>query len=161
MRTCLRTGLLIALLLPVSSRQAQPQNVALAVERDSVLSVVENFLTSWAAGDSATALALVHPGAQLTATIIEDDEPVTSVEPVAESVRRAAEPRGQAWDMRLLDPDIQVSGPLASVWSDYRLSGSLLSDHGRTRSSWCGLLKGGGSPQWVLTPSPTRTGQNP
>lgn len=72
------------------------------------------------AKDADAMQALMHPDARLVTTSVRDGAPVASVVPVERWIQGVRSSTREL-DERIHDTEVDVSGPLASVWTRYDL----------------------------------------
>ena len=105
--------LLVALALPASARESDPQS-------KEVLATVERLLDAWREADVGKASAVLHP--QFREVTLHENAGQWQLASVSRerllSVLGGIHPGD--WDDRLLTPQVLVDGPIATVWSRYR-----------------------------------------
>ncbi len=105
--------LLVALALPASARESDPQS-------KEVLATVERLLDAWREADVGKASAVLHP--QFREVTLHENAGQWQFASVSRerllSVLGGIHPGD--WDDRLLTPQVLVDGPIATVWSRYR-----------------------------------------
>jgi len=82
--------------------------------------VVAELFRLMKAKDAAAMQGLMHPEARLVTTAVRDGAPVASVVPVERWIQGVGSSTREL-DERIHDTRVDVSGPLASVWTRYDL----------------------------------------
>jgi hypothetical protein len=92
---------------------------AAADDKASAIKVVGDFFTAMKARDSAALRALVEPGAALYSAADKDGQPQIHRDSFDEFIAAVAAAQGDAWDERIVNPEVRTDGGLASVWTEY------------------------------------------
>jgi hypothetical protein len=108
-----------------ASRQAaSPQTASVqaaqAVE-EQVIAVVSRLFDGMRARDGELLKSLFHPDARMTGTGIRDGSYRVSMNPPDRWIEAVSTSTGAGIDERFYNPKVEVSGPLASVWTEYDL----------------------------------------
>jgi hypothetical protein len=114
-----RPALLLAaaVLLPLAS----PRSGSAQTAEDEVLRVVSQLFEGMRTRDADLLTSLFHPDARMTSTGLRDGSYQVTVDPPTGWIESIASYMGGVIDERFYDPQVDVSGPLASVWTEYDL----------------------------------------
>jgi hypothetical protein len=111
----MKLGATLSLLLVAFARQPC---VAQTPERD-VLAVVQRMFDGMRRGDSAMVRSTFDSTVQFLSVGDTNRVPTVATESVNRFITAVGKPHAQVWDERIWDPDINVDGALASVWTKY------------------------------------------
>lgn len=118
------------LLIPALAAAALAQPAAAQSPEDDVLAVVQRLFDGMRAADTTMMRSTFHPEIRLVTTGERDGQPVAALVPVEQWLERVAGAQS-VLDERIHDPEVRVSGGLATVWTFYTL-------HVGDRLSHCG-----------------------
>jgi hypothetical protein len=125
----LLAALLIAAASPARAQQPPPP----AAEERAVLAVVQRFFDTMRVRDTAGMRRLFDPGARLVGVRTRPSgEAVMQVLTVSDFVAFVGRDARARWTERAWDPEVRVSGTLATVWAEYDF-------HFGTQFSHCGV----------------------
>lgn len=93
---------------------------AQAPEED-VLAVVTSLFDGMRTGDADLLTSLFHPDALMTGTGLRDGSYRVTMNPPTGWIESISSRTGPVLDERIYNPIVEVSGPLASVWTEYDL----------------------------------------
>lgn len=110
---------------------AAGQSAAAQSPETAVLEVVNRLFDGMRGADTTMMRSTFHPDVRLITTATRDGEPVASIVPVSDWLAGVAGAE-QVLDEQLYDPEVRVSGNLATVWTYYTL-------HMGDRFSHCGF----------------------
>lgn len=118
--------LAVAVALPL---RAEAQAADPAAE---VRAVVQRLFDGMRAGDSAAVRSVFHPEARLGSAVLR--EGALAFRPTSPDgfVRAVGAPKEAIWDERVSNLRVEVDGPLATAWMDYRF-------YAGERFSHCGV----------------------
>lgn len=122
----LTTLALLAGVAPSSSVSAQspqpaPPTESVQSAEGEVLAVVARMFDGMRAKDGALLRSLFHPDALMTGTGMRDGSYRVTMNPPDGWIESISSFTGGEIDERIYDPQVLVSGPLASVWTEYDL----------------------------------------
>jgi hypothetical protein len=92
-----------------------------SAEEAQVIAVVQQLFDGMRNGDSELMRSLFHPDARMTGTGIREGSYRASMNPPDGWIESVASYSGPPIDERFYDPTVEISGPLASVWTEYDL----------------------------------------
>jgi hypothetical protein len=98
-----------------------PGSVTAQTAEDEVLAVVTNLFDGMRTGDADLLESLFHPDALMTGTGVRDGSYRVTMNPPTGWIESVSSRTGAVLDERIYDPKVQVSGPLAAVWTEYDL----------------------------------------
>ena len=96
-------------------------DAAAQTAEDEVISVVSQLFEGMRTRDAELLKSLFHPDALMTGTGIRDGVYRVSMNPPDGWIESISSFTGDEIDERFYDPVVHVSGPLASVWTEYDL----------------------------------------
>jgi hypothetical protein len=122
MKVALRSALVVLMLSGTVGRAQQ------ATADRAPLEAVERFLAALKTRDTSALRAVLHPSMRLmTATAANGGNAMAlSGDDFVRAVGRAT---GDAWNQRLLAPEVHADSALATVWSMYRFDRGAVFDH--------------------------------
>jgi len=88
---------------------------------EEVLAVVTHLFEGMRTGDAALLTSLFHPDAVMTGTGMRDGGYSITMNPPDGWIESISSYTGGEIDERVYDPKVEISGPLASVWTEYDL----------------------------------------
>jgi len=100
---------------------ASPGAAAAQTAEDEVLTVVSQLFEGMRTRDADLLTSLFHPDARMTGTGLRDGSYQVTVDPPTGWIESIASYTGGVIDERFYDPQVDVSGPLAAVWTEYDL----------------------------------------
>jgi hypothetical protein len=109
--------LFFAALLPGTS----PHHVAAQTAEEEVVAVIANLFEGMRTRDADLLKSLFHPDALMTGTGIREGSYRVTMNPPDGWIESISTSTGGEIDERFYDPKVEVSGPLASVWTEYDL----------------------------------------
>jgi hypothetical protein len=112
--------MLLAILLPAPSPWGLTAQTADEVKIE-VLAVVTNLFEGMRTRDAELLKSLFHPDALMTGTGIRDGSYRVTLNPPDGWIESISSRTGAALDEHIYDPKVEVSGALASVWTEYDL----------------------------------------
>ncbi len=118
------------LLIPALIAAALASPAAAQSPEDDVLAVVQRLFDGMRAADTTMMRATFHPEIRLVTTGERDGQPVAAAVPVEQWLEGVAGAEA-VLDEQIHDPEVRVSGGLATVWTYYTL-------HVGDRFSHCG-----------------------
>ncbi|MGW8265612.1 MAG: nuclear transport factor 2 family protein [Longimicrobiales bacterium] len=98
-----------------------PHPTAAQTAEDEVLAVVSGLFEGMRAKDAETLKSLFHPDALMTGTGMRDGSYQVTMNPPDGWISSISSFTGGEIDERFYDPKVEISGPLASVWTEYDL----------------------------------------
>ena len=108
-------------------------------EHGAVLAAVKTMLDAWREADAEKLDGVLHTGFREVTLHLDDGKwnfaPVAR-EQLIETLRKIDK---GAWDDRLLDPHVQVDGPIAVVWSHYRFTVHFTEGGAAKAAAHCGV----------------------
>ena len=117
--TMKRITVLIA--LAVLAPGAMPHNSSAQTTEEEVLSVVSNMFEGMRTGKADLLKSLFHADALMTGTGMRDGAYQVTMNPPDGWIESISSYTGGEIDERFYSPKVEVSGPLASVWTEYDL----------------------------------------
>ncbi len=114
---CLAPAIMAALGSGVVAAPARGQDPA--QDRAAVLAVVRRLFDGMRSGDSAAVRATFHPKALLATAAARQGKPQVEIDTVDAFVRAVGTPHSEVWDERIRRTQVDLDGPLASVWAEY------------------------------------------
>ena len=106
-------GILLAGGLPTPGFSQTPE--------EKVVKVVANLFEGMRTRDEGLLRSLFHPDAVMTGTGMRDGRYRISINPPDSWIASISSSTGPELDERFYDPTVEVSGTLASVWTEYDL----------------------------------------
>ena len=100
---------------------AVPEKASAQDSREEVLAVVAKLFEGMKARDGELLKSLFHPDATMTGTGMRDGSYHVTVNPPDGWIESISSSTGPEIDERFYNPKVEVSGPLASVWTEYDL----------------------------------------
>jgi len=100
---------------------AFPHRSSAQTAEDEVLAVVSSLFEGMRARNAELLKSLFHPDARMTGTGMRDGSYHVTVDPPDGWIASISSYTGGEIDERFYDPKVEVSGPLASVWTEYDL----------------------------------------
>jgi hypothetical protein len=113
--------LVAALALAFLATGVQPTATSAQSGEEEVLAVVRQLFDGMRTRDAGFLRSLFHPEALMTSTGMRDGSYRVSMEPPDGWIESVSSFTGGEIDERIYDPKVDVSGPLASVWTEYDL----------------------------------------
>ena len=110
---CLAVVLMVLAALPDQSSAQTPE--------EEVLAVVSQMFDGMRTQDADLLRSLFHPDALMTGTGMRDGKYQVSMNPPDGWIESITSFSGGVIDERFYNPKVEVSGPLASVWTEYDL----------------------------------------
>lgn len=95
--------------------------VAAQTPEEDVVQVVSQLFEGMRTRDAELLTSLFHPDARMTGTGLREGSYRVTVEPPTGWIESVTSYTGGVIDERFYDPVVEVSGPLASVWTEYDL----------------------------------------
>lgn len=123
-----RALLLLCTLLP--SPAALPAQAA--DSRAAVTAVITRLFDGMRESDSAKVRSAFHADARLGSALVRDGVPSYRPDGVEGFVRAVGTPKATIWDERIRNLRVEVDGPLATAWMDFRF-------YAGERFSHCGV----------------------
>jgi len=114
-----RLPVLMALALLAAG--ALPHQSSAQNAEEEVLAVVSSLFDGMRAKDADLLRSLFHPDALMTGTGMRDGSHQVTLSPPDGWIESISSYTGGEIDERFYDPKVEVSGPLASVWTEYDL----------------------------------------
>ena len=114
-----KSTVVIALALFVTA--ALPHPTAAQTAEDEVLAVVSSLFEGMRTRDAELLKSLFHPDALMTGTGMQDGSYRVTMDPPDGWIASISSFTGAVIDERIYDPKVEISGPLASVWTEYAL----------------------------------------
>jgi hypothetical protein len=99
----------------------QPASPSAQSGEEEVLAVVTQLFDGMRTQDADLLRSLFHPDALMTSTGMRDGSYQVTMEPPDGWIESVSSYTGGEIDERIYDPEVEVSGPLASVWTEYDL----------------------------------------
>lgn len=88
-------------------------------DRDAVVTVVKRLFDGMRTRDTALMRAQFAPGARMVAVSARDGTPkVDTIDP-SNWIGSVGKGTGPAWDEKIFDPEVQLDGSIAHVWTYY------------------------------------------
>jgi hypothetical protein len=100
---------------------ALPRPVSAQTAEEEVLGVVSSLFEGMRTRDADLLKSLFHPDALMTGTGLRDGSYQVTMDPPDGWIASISSYSGGEIDERFYDPKVEVSGPLASVWTEYDL----------------------------------------
>ena len=98
-----------------------PPAISAQTPEDEVVAVVAKLFEGMKIRDADLLRSLFHPDAVMTGTGLRDGSYQVSMNPPDGWIESVSSSTGPVIDERFYDPKVEVSGPLASVWTEYDL----------------------------------------
>jgi hypothetical protein len=98
-----------------------PSPVAAQTPEEEVVRVVSQLFEGMRTRDANLLASLFHPDARMTGTGLRDGSHRVTVNPPSGWIESVTSYTDGVIDERFYDPVVEVSGPLASVWTEYDL----------------------------------------
>jgi len=114
-----RITVLIA--LAVLAQGVSPHHASTQTTEEEVLSVVSGLFDGMRTGNADLLKSLFHADALMTGTGMRDGSYNVTMNPPDGWIESISSYTGGEIDERFYDPKVYVSGPLASVWTEYDL----------------------------------------
>lgn len=122
MRLTTSLFVLSALLLGAGPGRAWSQSTGPPqTTEDEVVAVVAKLFEGMRTRDGELLRSLFHPDALMTGTGMRDGSYRVSMNPPDRWIESISSSTGPEIDERFYNPEVNVSGPLASVWTEYDL----------------------------------------
>ena len=99
----------------------QPASTSAQSGEEEVLAVVTQLFDGMRMRNADLLKSLFHPDALMTSTGMRDGSYQVTMEPPDGWIESVSSYTGGEIDERIYDPEVEVSGPLASVWTEYDL----------------------------------------
>lgn len=115
----------VALLLSAACASAPPAGAPTPdepeplTEEQEVLAVLDSLFSGMRQLDTAQIRTVFHPEARLIATSERDGQPRVQIIPISDFIQSIAGAQGYL-DEQLFDPEVDIDGNLAQVWTYYR-----------------------------------------
>jgi len=90
--------------------------------REAVLQTVQMLLDGWREADPSKLEAVLHPDFREVTLHLQDGKWNFSVEEREKLIKTVARISKGAWDDQLVDPQVNIDGPIAVVWSRYKFT---------------------------------------
>jgi hypothetical protein len=100
---------------------ALPHPASAQTTEEEVLGVVSSLFEGMRTRDADLLKSLFHPDALMTGTGLRDGSYQVTMDPPDGWIASISSYSGGEIDERFYDPKVEVSGPLASVWTEYDL----------------------------------------
>jgi hypothetical protein len=100
---------------------ALPRPASAQTAEEEVLGVVSTLFEGMRTRDADLLRSLFHPDALMTGTGLRDGSYQVTMDPPDGWIASISSYSGGEIDERFYDPKVEVSGPLASVWTEYDL----------------------------------------
>ena len=107
--------------LAILAAGAHPTPASAQSGQEEVRAVVTQLFDGMRTRDADLLKSLFHPDAIMTGTGMRDGSYQVSMEPPDGWIESVSSFTGGEIDERIYDPKVEVSGPLASVWTEYDL----------------------------------------
>ena len=107
--------------LAVLAAGSFPHSASAQTAEEEVVAVVSMMFDGMRTGDAELLKSLFHADALMTGTGIRDGSYRVSMSPPDGWIESISSFSGGEIDERFYDPKVEVSGPLASVWTEYDL----------------------------------------
>ena len=98
-----------------------PRPASAQTAEEEVLGVVSTLFEGMRTRDADLLRSLFHPDALMTGTGLRDGSYQVTMDPPDGWIASISSYSGGEIDERFYDPKVEVSGPLASVWTEYDL----------------------------------------
>mgnify|MGYP001822230645 CR=1 FL=1 len=98
-----------------------PQNAPAQTAEEEVVAVVAQLFEGMRTRDASLLKSLFHPDALMTGTGLREGSYRVSMNPPDRWIESVSSSTGAVIDERFYDPKVEISGPLASVWTEYDL----------------------------------------
>jgi len=105
----------------VLPQDASTQNASPQAAEDEVLAVVISLFDGMRTGNAELLTSLFHPDALMTGTGMRDGSYRVTLSPPDGWIESISSYTGGEIDERIYGPKVEVSGPLAAVWTEYDL----------------------------------------
>ena len=112
---------LILIVLWTLALSVFPGEARAQIPEDDALAVVTTLFDGMRTGDGDLLRSLFHPDAFMTGTGLRDGAYNVSMNPPTGWIESVSNRTGPELDERIYNPIVQVSGALASVWTEYDL----------------------------------------
>jgi len=112
---------IVALSLAILLLAPSPSKLMAQTVEDEVVSVVAELFEGMKTRDADLLKSLFHPDALMTGTGIREGAYRVTMNPPDGWIESISSSTGPEIDERFYDPKVEVSGPLASVWTEYDL----------------------------------------
>jgi len=100
---------------------AVPHPTSAQTAKDEVLATVSSLFEGMRTGDAELLKSLFHPDALMTGTGMRDGSYQVTMNPPDGWIESISSFTGGEIDERSYDPKVEISGPLAAVWTEYDL----------------------------------------
>jgi hypothetical protein len=107
--------------VPAPQEGEEPAAAAADPDVKEVVAVVALMFEGMRTGDAELLRSLFHPDAVMTGTGMRDGSYRARISPPDGWIESIASHDGPVIDERFYDPVVEISGPLASVWTEYDL----------------------------------------
>ena len=107
--------------LAVLAAGSFPHSASAQTAEEEVVAVVSMMFDGMRTGDAELLKSLFHADALMTSTGMRDGSYRVSMSPPDGWIESISSFSGGEIDERFYDPKVEVSGPLASVWTEYDL----------------------------------------
>jgi len=114
-------SLYAAFVLVLSTVGLPTQGLSAQTPEDEVIAVVAKLFEGMRTRDADLLRSLFHPDAVMTGTGLRDGSYQVTMNPPDGWIESISSFTGPAIDERFYDPKVEVSGPLAAVWTEYDL----------------------------------------
>ena len=112
---------------------ALPAQATTSSDEREVLAVMEKVWQGMKTRDTVLLKSVFHPEARLFGIRSRrDGAEVTQATPASEFINFVGRAQGGAWIERTFNPEVRISGPLATIWAEYDF-------HLGTEFSHCGI----------------------
>lgn len=98
-----------------------PGTASAQTPEEDVLTVVTSLFDGMRTGDAELLTSLFHPDALMTGTGLRNGSYRVTLNPPTGWIESVSSRTGPVLDERIYNPIVEVSGPLASVWTEYDL----------------------------------------
>lgn len=97
------------------------ERISAQAPEDDVIQVVSQLFEGMRTRDAALLRSLFHPDALMTGTGMREGSYRVSMNPPDGWIESISTSEGPEIDERFYNPKVEISGPLASVWTEYDL----------------------------------------
>jgi hypothetical protein len=98
-----------------------PRTAEAQTPEEEVVAVVAQLFEGMRTRDGELLKSLFHPDALMTGTGLREGSYRVSMNPPDRWIESVSTSEGPVIDERFYDPKVEISGPLASVWTEYDL----------------------------------------
>lgn len=114
-------SMIVTLAISLCVAGAFAEGASAQTAEEDVIAVVSQLFEGMRAQDADLLKSLFHPDALMTGTGMQDGSYRVTMNPPDGWIASISSFQGGIIDERIYDPVVEVSGPLASVWTEYDL----------------------------------------